>query len=368
MIDANHLFFFLKKNKINFFTGVPDSILKSFSHILDIHKKKITNIITANEGSAVALAAGNYLSTKKLALVYMQNSGLANAINPLISMCHPKVYSIPMILMIGWRGSINENDEPQHQLKGKITKSILKLLNIKFVVLNDLKDIKKIKNLIDYSKYKKTPVAILIKNQTLYLNDNFKKEIKSKYSLTRELIINELLKKINKNTRIISTTGYTSRELFQIRMNKNYKNGKDFYMVGGMGHCSMTSLGYSLSSKNQVICLDGDGSLLMHMGSLISTGLKSKSNFKHILLNNGSHESVGNQKIDTLKVNFKNISKSFGYKNYYLAKDNLSLNNNLRYFLKSKGPSFFEILIQAKSMKNLSRPKNLLKIKNFFIK
>jgi phosphonopyruvate decarboxylase len=104
------------------------------------------------------------------------------------------------------------------------------------------------------------------------------------------------------------------------------------------------------------------------MGSLISTGLKSKSNFKHILLNNGSHESVGNQKIDTLKVNFKNISKSFGYKNYYLAKDNLSLNNNLRYFLKSKGPSFFEILIQAKSMKNLSRPKNLLKIKNFFIK
>jgi phosphonopyruvate decarboxylase len=368
MIDANHLFLFLKKNKINFFTGVPDSILKSFSHILDIHKKKITNIITANEGSAVALAAGNYLSTKKPALVYMQNSGLGNAVNPLISICHPKVYSIPMILMIGWRGSINENDEPQHQLKGKITKSILKLLNIKFLVLKNTKDIKKIKNLIHYSKYKKTPVAILIKNQTLYLNDNFKKEIKSKYFLTRELVINELLNKIKKNTRIISTTGYTSRELFQIRKNKKYKNGKDFYMVGGMGHVSMTSLGYSLGSKNQVICLDGDGSLLMHLGSLISTGLKSKSNFKHILLNNGAHESVGNQKIDTLKVSFKNISKSFGYKNYYLAKDNLSFVENLRYFLKSKGPSFFEILIRAKSIKNLSRPKNLIRIKKNFIK
>jgi len=368
MIDANHLFLFLKKNKINFFTGVPDSILKSFSEILDSHKKKITNIITANEGSAVALAAGNYLSTKKPALVYMQNSGLGNAINPLISMCHPKVYSIPMILMIGWRGSTNENDEPQHQLKGKITKSILKLLNIKFLVLNDTKDIKKIKKLIYHSKNKKTPVAILIKNQTLYLNNNFKKEIKSKYSLTRELVINELLNKINKSTRIISTTGYTSRELFQIRKNKKYKNGKDFYMVGGMGHVSMTSLGYSLSSKNQVICIDGDGSLLMHLGSLISTGLKSKSNFKHILLNNGAHESVGNQKIDTLKVSFKNISKSFGYKNYYLAKDNLSFVKNLRYFLKSKGPSFFEILIRAKSIKNLSRPKNLLRIKKNFIK
>ena len=368
MIDANHLFLFLKKNKINFFTGVPDSILKSFSYILDTHKKKITNILTATEGSAVALAAGNYLSTKKPALVYMQNSGLGNAVNPLISICHPKVYSIPMILMIGWRGSTNENDEPQHQLKGKITKSILKLLNIKFLVLNDLKDVKKIKNLINYSKYKKTPVALLIKNRTLCLSNNYKKEIKSKYFLTRELIINELLKKIDKNTRIISTTGYTSRELFQIRKNKKYKNGKDFYMVGGMGHCSMTSLGYSLSSKNQVICLDGDGSLLMHMGSLISTGLKSKSNFKHILLNNGTHESVGDQKIDTLKVNFKNISKSFGYKNYYLAKDSLSLNKNLRSFLKFKGPSFLEILIRSKSIPNLSRPKNLLSIKKKFIK
>jgi phosphonopyruvate decarboxylase len=130
----------------------------------------------------------------------------------------------------------------------------------------------------------------------------------------------------------------------------------------------MISLGYSLSSKNQVVCLDGDGSLIMHMGSLISTGLKSKKNFKHILLNNGSHESVGDQKIDTFKVNFKNISKGFGYKNYYLAKNNQSFNKNLKYFLKSKGPSFFEVHIRSQSIKNLSRPKNLIKIKENFIK
>ncbi len=139
-------------------------------------------------------------------------------------------------------------------------------------------------------------------------------------------------------------------------------------MVGGMGHSSIMSLGYSLNSKNQVICLDGDGSLIMHMGSLISTGLKSKSNFKHILLNNGSHESVGDQKIDTYKVNFKNISKGFGYKNYYLAKNNLSFNKNLKYFLKSKGPSFFEVHIRSESIKNLSRPKDLIQIKENFIK
>jgi phosphonopyruvate decarboxylase len=368
MIDANHLFFFLKKNKINFFTGVPDSVLKDFIYILNSNKKKVKHIIAANEGGAVALAAGNYLATKKPALVYMQNSGLGNAINPLISICHSKVYSIPLILMIGWRGSPKDKDEPQHQLKGKITPSILKLLNIKFSVLNSFKDLNKIKNLINYSKYKKRPVAFLVKNNILRLKSGSRNSIKFKNHLTREIVINELLTKINKNTKIISTTGYTSRELFQIRKDRKYQNGKDFYMVGGMGHSSMMSLGYSLNSKNQVICLDGDGSLIMHMGSLISTALKSKSNFKHILLNNGSHESVGNQKIDTFKINFKNISKGFGYKNYYLAKNNLSFNQNLKYFLKSKGPSFFEVYIRSESIKNLSRPKNLIKIKEDFIK
>jgi len=368
MIDAKNLFILLKKNKINFFTGVPDSVLKNFIYILDFNKKKIKHIITADEGSAVALAVGNYLATKKPGLVYMQNSGLGNAINPLISICHSKVYSIPLILMIGWRGSPKENDEPQHQLKGEITPSILKLLNIKFSVLNNFRDFKKIKNLINYSKFKKRPVAFLIKNNILHLKNISKRIIKSNRYLSREVVINELLNKIKKNTRVISTTGYTSRELFQIRKNKKYKNGKDFYMVGGMGHSSMISLGYSLNSKNQVICLDGDGSLIMHMGSLISTGLKSKSNFKHILLNNGSHESVGDQKIDTFKVNFKNISKGFGYKNYYLAKNNLSFNKNLKYFLKSKGPSFFEVYIRSQSIKNISRPKNFIKIKEDFIK
>jgi len=368
MINASDLFYFFKKNKINFFTGVPDSILKNFSYILNLRKKNINHIIAANEGSAVALAAGNYLSTKKLPLVYMQNSGLGNAINPLISICHSKVYSIPLVLMIGWRGCPNEVDEPQHKLKGKITPSILKLLNIKFSILNNSQDLKKIKKLIDYAKNKKRPVAFLVRNKTLHSENNRKINSRLKNLLNRKIVINELLRKINKNTRIISTTGYTSRELFQIRKDNKYKNGKDFYMVGGMGHASMTSLGYSLNSKNQVICLDGDGSFIMHMGSLISTGLKSKSNFKHILLNNGSHESVGDQKIDTFRVNFKNISKGFGYKNYYLAKNNLSFNHNLKYFLKSKGPSLFEVHIKSETIKNLSRPKDLIKIKEDFIK
>jgi len=368
MIEVNNLLNFLINNKINFFTGVPDSVLKNFTYILDYHKKKIRHIIAANEGGAVALAAGNYLATKNPALVYMQNSGLGNAINPLISICHSKVYSIPLILMIGWRGSPKEKDEVQHQLKGKITPSILKLLNIKFSVLNKLKDFKKIKSLINYSKDKKKPVAFLVKKNVLGLKKNFPKDVRKKNDLTRKKVIIELLNQIPKNTKIISTTGFISRELFQIRKNKNYKNGKDLYMVGGMGHASMMSLGYSLSSMNKIICLDGDGSLIMHMGSLISTGIKSKKNFKHILLNNGSHESVGDQKIDTFKINLKKITTSFGYKNYYLASNNLTFAKNLKYFLKSQGPSFFEIRMKSEATKNLLRPRKLIKVKDDFMK
>jgi phosphonopyruvate decarboxylase len=365
MISSEKLFSFLKKKKIDFFVGVPDSVLKYFIKILQGKK----HIIAANEGSAVSIGIGNYLSTKKIPLVYMQNSGLGNAINPLISIAHKKVYSIPLLLMIGWRGAPSKfKDEPQHNLKGKITIKILKLLNIKYCIINNEDDFKKLNHLINFSLKNKTPVAFLIKNHSLINKKKFfnkNKEITR--GVQRSFVIEELLKGINKTDRIISTTGFTSRELFQIRNSKNYKSGKDFYMIGGMGHSSSVTLGYSLSSNYRTICLDGDGSLIMHLGSLISTGFKGKKNFKHILLNNASHESVGNQKIDTQKINFKDVTKSFGYKNYYYANSKKLLLKNLDYFLKSKGPSFLEIYIKPGSLSNLSRPKNFIKIKNFFI-
>jgi len=366
MINVNKLLFFLKKKKIKFFTGVPDSILKSFIKIL----KDKNHIIAANEGSAISIGIGNYLSTKKVPLIYMQNSGLGNAINPLISIAHKKVYSIPLLLMIGWRGAPSElKDEPQHNLKGKITTRILKLLNIKYCILNNDSDFKKLDSLINFSFKKKTPVAFLIKNNKL-LNKNSENKKKKKpiKGVLRSFVIQQLLKKIKKKSRIVSTTGFSSRELFQTRRNNNCKLGKDFYMVGGMGHCSSVSLGYSINSSSETICLDGDGSLIMHLGSLISTGYKSKKNFKHMLLNNSSHESVGNQKIDTQKIDFKNVVKSFGYKNYYFADNNKSFLKYLDFFLKSKGPSFFEVYIRSQSMNNLSRPQKLKKIKENFIK
>ncbi|MAJ22840.1 MAG: phosphonopyruvate decarboxylase [Candidatus Pelagibacter sp. TMED64] len=366
MIAAKNFSNTLLKENINFITGVPDSVLKNMIFSFD-KNKKFKHMPANNEGTAVALAIGHNLSTKKMAAVYFQNSGLGNAINPLISIAHQKVYSIPMVLIIGWRGSPNKPvDEPQHSVKGKITKQILKLLNIKYCIIRKKKDLNKLKDLIKLSKKNKKPVACLVEKGTLENQSNKnKKKSKKKYLLRHEIIL-DLLNKIKPSTKIISTTGYTSRELYQLRNTYNISKGSDFYMVGGMGHSAMVSVGVALSTRNEIICLDGDGSILMHLGSLSLIRGSNNKNFKHILLNNSSHESVGGQKTPANKINFKLLTSSLGYKNYFFASNKKNYNTNINKFLKSKGPSFFEIRIEEGSIKNLLRPNNLKKIKNKF--
>ena len=171
MIDVNDFFYFLKKNKIEFFSGVPDSILKKTNYYLE--KKNVQNIVAANEGVAAAICMGYYLSTQKTPCLYLQNSGLGNAINPLASISHKKVYSIPMLILVGWRGAPGEKDEPQHMVKGEITQKLLKNLNINFCNLKEKSDFKKLKSLIKYSRLNKKPVACLIKKNTFF--DRFKK-------------------------------------------------------------------------------------------------------------------------------------------------------------------------------------------------
>lgn len=366
MIEIKNLFNFFKKNKINYFTGVPDSVLKATNEFFK-NKSKNKHFITSNEGSAVAMAIGYHLATKKIPCVYMQNSGLSNALNPIISIAHKKVYSIPMLLLIGWRGSPGIKDEPQHELKGSITPELLKLLNIKFCILKRETDFKKLKKIIDHSKKNSQPVACLIeKNILKNLNKN-KRITRHIGNLMRSDVINILLKKINKKTKLVATTGFTSRELHQIRSNKKIKNGQDFYMVGGMGYSSSVSLGISLRTTKNVICLDGDGSFLMHLGSLVSIGKVGGQNFKHILFNNFSHESVGGQTTNIEKLDIKKLIFSAGYKNFFKINKKNQLNLTLSKFLKSKGPSFLEIKIKPGSINNLKRPKNFIEIKKKFM-
>ena len=366
MILAKDLSNTLKKNKINFFTGVPDSVLKNLSN--NFGKLNSTkHIIATNEGSAVSLGIGYYLSSKKIPCIYLQNSGLGNAINPLISIAHKKVYSIPLFLLIGWRGSPGVKDEPQHEAKGQITPDLLKLLGISFCILKKKKDLKKISKLIKKSYKLKTPVACLIEKGIIQTKKINKKLKKNKF-LLRSDFITQLLKNIPKDCKIISTTGYASRELMQLRKEKDLHNGKDFYMVGGMGHSSMVALGYSINSKKKIICLDGDGSLLMHLGSLRTSGYFGNSQIKHILLNNNSHESVGGQPTTAGNIDFKKLVSSLGYKKYFSISNFNKTDRILKQFINCSGPSFLEVKISKGSLKNLIRPKNLIEIKKEFMK
>ena len=365
MLITKNIINILKKKNINFYTGVPDSVLKSFSlNLKNLNKKK--HVIAANEGGAVSLATGYHLASKNIPVVYFQNSGLGNIINPLTSIIHKDVYSIPMIFFIGWRGAPGIKDEVQHQVQGKITLKQLKLLNIKYKIFHKSKYKDQLLDLITLTKKEKHPVAFLFKNKDLEIDSKLKDDIKKKYSIKRSLLISELLNYC-KSSRIIATTGFTSRELLQIRKLKKKNKSKDFYMVGGMGHSSMVALGYSLSSKKQTICLDGDGSFLMHMGASVISSKFAEKNFKYILLNNTTHESVGGQPTAIDKINLKRFCSSIGYKKYYSLKDKKSIKKTLKTFLNSTGPSFLNVSINSGSLENLIRIKNLDEIRKNFI-
>tara|TARA_B100000029_G_C17583160_1_gene960298 strand:+ start:1283 stop:2383 length:1101 start_codon:yes stop_codon:yes gene_type:complete len=366
MIKINSLISLLRKNNSNFFTGVPDSILKELSFSLQ-NKNKNNHIIATNEGAAVSLGIGHYLSTKKVPCIYMQNSGLSNALNPLISIAHEKVYSIPLILIIGWRGSPKIKDEPQHNVKGKITENILKLLNIKYTIIRSNIDLKKFDKQIKNAKKKNAIVACLIEQGSL---EEIKKISKKKdfYKLNKEFFLKTLLQTLEKNTKVIASTGYNSRELMYLRDKYKIKKNNDFYMVGGMGHTTSVALGYSLSSKKKTICIDGDGSLLMHLGSIKTAGSFAKRNFKYILLNNNSHDSVGGQSTYANDINFEKLSRSLGFKKFYSIKNKKNLKKNIKKFLTDNTLNFLEVKVSNNKIKKLPRPTNLIKIKKLFMK
>ncbi len=366
MIKVSALVNLLKKNNSNFFTGVPDSVLKELSSSLQSKDKK-NHVIATNEGSAVSLGIGHYLSTKKIPCIYMQNSGLSNALNPLISIAHEKVYSIPLILIIGWRGSPRIKDEPQHNVKGKITEKILKLLNIKYTIIRSRTDLNKFERQIKIAKKKNTIVACLIEQGTLEKTIRVKKK-KDLYKLDKEFFLKTLLQTMAKNTKIISSTGYNSRELIYLRNEYKIKKSNDFYMVGGMGHTASVALGYSLSNKKKVVCIDGDGSFLMHLGSIKTAGTFANKNFKYILLNNNSHDSVGGQNTYSNNINFEKLSKSLGFKKFYSIKNDINLKENIQKFLKDSNLSFLEVKISNSKIKKLPRPTDLIKIKKIFMK
>lgn len=357
MIDPYYFLEQIKSHGIEFITGVPDSLLKEFNTAI-VEKFPIDkHIIAANEGNAVAMAAGHFIATNKPALVYMQNSGFGNAINPIVSLADKAVYGIPMLLMIGWRGEPGKTDEPQHLKQGQITEALLNILEIPTFKIDSSTNLDMaLIQAFERIKIVSAPVALLVSLNT------FKSAapIESKnYSdlMTREEAIGEILKTLPSNAIVVSTTGMASREVFEIREKRSEGHNGDFLTVGSMGHASSIALMIAKNLDNKlIVCIDGDGSVIMHMGSLGVIGQSGSKNLLHILLNNGAHDSVGGQPTVGLQLDFKQITISCGYRNSECTDNPSSLRKEIQKLVKISGPNFIEVKIRKGSRKNLGRP------------
>ncbi len=358
MIQPKEFFDNLVSEGILFFSGVPDSLLKNFCAYVTDHVDDRHHVIAANEGGAVALAAGYYLATGNYALVYMQNSGLGNATNPLVSLADPEVYSIPMLLMIGWRGEPGIHDEPQHVKQGRVTLGLLEAMEIPYLVLdgNTRNWRGMVRSLCDQMRDHERPVAIVVRTDTF---DEYKMGTFDDDSslLTREEAISIVVERIGDNDIVVSTTGKTSRELFEVRERYSQGHDRDFLTVGSMGHSSQIALGIALQKPNyRVICLDGDGAVLMHAGALAIVGQKAPSNFVHIVINNESHDSVGGQPTASPNVDYVGLAQAMGYRNALRATTATQVETALDHLLDSEGPSLLEIKTRKGSRRDLGRP------------
>lgn len=343
----------------DFYTGVPDSQLKPLcNYLMNIYGiDPLHHIIAANEGNCAALVAGYYLATGKAPVVYMQNSGEGNIINPTASLLSDKVYAIPTIFIVGWRGEPGIHDEPQHIYQGEITLKLLEDLDIEtFIISKDTTE-GEVKAAMS-SFHKKLnlgkDVAFVIRKDALSYNDN--PEYVNSNKLLREDIIRHIVNISNQDP-VICTTGKASRELFEIREANNQNHKYDFLTVGGMGHSSSIALGVAVNKPDAKIwCIDGDGAVLMHMGSLAVIGSISPNNMIHIIINNGAHETVGGMPTVASSINFVNIATACGYPHAVCVASFAELDAELMAAKKRNKLSLIEIKCSIGSRKNLGRP------------
>lgn len=358
MIKTDDFFYTLRKNNIDFFTGVPDSLLKDICSYITDEVSKERHIIATNEGGAVALAIGYHLATGLIPLVYMQNSGFGNTINPLLSLADKKVYGIPMILLIGWRGEPKIKDEPQHIKQGEVSEELLKTLGIPYLIIseNSTRYSDEISKAITEIKKTNEPLAILVRKGT-FEPYSLKSKVKTNFDLNREEAISIILEFIEDDDIVVGTTGKTSREVFELREVQGKDHSRDFLTVGGMGHANQIALGIALSKPDrEIFCFDGDGAILMHTGSLGIIGDLKPENFKHIVFNNGAHDSVGGQPTIGFDISFSGLASLFNYKNTFSVNNKEELLEVLGEFQNSKGPSLLEIKVNKGSRKDLGRP------------
>ena len=354
MLDPKQFIDALRERGVDFFTGVPDSLLKAFCACVGTGSDR--HVTAANEGAAVALAAGHYLASGRPGLVYMQNSGEGNAVNPLASLTDPAVYGIPVLLLIGWRGQPGVHDEPQHAKQGKITLPLLEVMGIPYAILS--RDAALATGQIDAALASmhetRTPYALVVEKGTFSYYPG-PQEVEAA-CMTREEAVQAVAAALGERDVIVSTTGMASRELFEYREGAGQGHARDFLCVGSMGHASQIALGISLEQPGRRIwCLDGDGACIMHLGSLATVSGSAGPNFVHVLLNNRAHDSVGGQPTAASHIDFPAVARAVGYPVVLQAESVESLRSVLG-GLPASGPVFLEIKVLKGHREDLGRP------------
>ena len=339
--------------------GVPDSALQPFCNYLNKADHGFDHYVPANEGAAVGLAIGNYLSTGKPACVYMQNSGIGNIVNPVTSLANQAVYDIPILFVVGWRGEPGKKDEPQHRFMGEITRSILDVLEIPNVVLSaDMteEEITQIFEEVGSALLEHKQFAIVVKRDALETDDKIAYE--NSFTLCREEAISEIIKSVSPDDVIVSTTGKISREVYEQCDKIRGHHKQAFLTVGGMGHAGMIAFGIAQQAKEKkVYCIEGDGAVLMHMGALAFLAKQAPENFVHICLNNDAHESVGGMPTGAVGKEFYKVAGECGYQ-YAACVDSVEdLQKELQKVKEKKLPAFLEVKVKLGARVDLGRPK-----------
>lgn len=356
-LSTQNFYNVLVDSGIDYYCGVPDSITGPLSQVLDMYAAE-QHVITANEGNAIGLGIGYHLATGKVPLVYMQNSGLSNAIDPLASLADKEVFSIPMLLLIGWRGQPGSNDEIHHTRQGKITTEILTNLEIPFEVLSRRIDDAKhqINKQLNLARESNHPHAILIEQSTF--TQEKQTESLDENSMNREAALVATLSGISFDSIVVSGIGKVSRELYELRGVDPMRLKQDVMVVGGMGHASMVAAGIAKNKpEKKIFCIEGDGSVLMHLGALATIGNLHPKNFYHIVFNNAAHDSVGGLPTTAKDAVLADIAKTCGYNQSLTVDTKKGLEESLFMIQRASGPSLLEIKIRRGARSNLGRPK-----------
>lgn len=349
---------FIRILDVDFYTGVPDSQLKPLCNYLQYtYGNSDHHIIAANEGNAVAIAAGYHMATQKIPAVYLQNSGLGNIINPVASLLNDKVYGIPCIFIIGWRGEPGVHDEPQHIFQGEVTLKLLETMDISYFVVDRDTSIQELQDIMEHFhailKQGKS-VAFVIKKEALKYEQ--KVFYQNSFCMNREEVIRRICNAAKDNI-VVSTTGKASRELFEIREQNSQSHQYDFLTVGSMGHSSSIALEIAKRKKQKRIwCIDGDGAMLMHMGSMAVIGTQKPDNLIHVILNNAAHETVGGMPTAAGNIDILTIAKGCGYEKIMSACDYETLEQCLQEIANEKYLTLLEIKVALGARADLGRP------------